>query len=376
MSIYGVEKSGIYFRRTRSGKQSVVRADGSYTTMKKREEYFAEIGGQALEGWQRSKLYMKEFGIWDATAFGCTMNTAIAFTFLEYGKEYALIFSSCEFAERYLYKELPEDVVSECRKNVDSFYANPDLQKKWEWIILHPICLKYVNGSGRFIPVSLADIHITERMFKTKSFLPFGGFSNIDELEEDLFAYLYCDINEAIRFATERHAGQKRKGTDMPYIVHPMEVMSILSSMNADEETIIAGVLHDTVEDTETTIDEIERLFGSRVSNLVEFHSEDKSKTWQERKKIAIDRATNANIEEKKLILADKLSNLRAICRDYVLYGDELWERFNAGPEKQAWYYGAMTDALKALGDDKSARDFYWEFVSLYKDIRKKCTSD
>ena len=95
------------------------------------------------------------------------------------------------------------------------------------------------------------------------------------------------------------------------------------------------------------------------------FTDQDKLKTFAEKYK-----------EEKKLILADKLSNLRAICRDYVLYGDELWERFNAGPEKQAWYYGAMTDALKALGDDKSARDLYWEFVSLYKDIRKKCTSD
>lgn len=371
-NIYGGEKSGIYFRRTRSGNQSIVRVDGSYTTMKKRNEYFAEMGGQALEGWQRANLYMKEFGIWDATAFGCTMNTAIAFTFLEYDKEYALIFSSCECAERYLYKDLPEDVVSECRKNVDSFYANPDLQKKWEWIILHPICLKYVNGSGRFVPVSLADIHITERMFKTKTFRPVGMISNIDELEENLFKYLYFDINEAIRFATERHAGQKRKGTDTPYIVHPMEVMTILSSMNAEEETMIAGVLHDTVEDTETTIDEIERLFGSRVSRLVELHSEDKSKTWQERKKIAIDRANKANIEEKKLILADKLSNLRAICRDYELHGEELWKRFNAGPEKQAWYYGAMADALEALAEDKSAREFYGEYVSLCKTVFAK----
>ncbi|MDO4396715.1 MAG: HD domain-containing protein [Clostridia bacterium] len=196
--------------------------------------------------------------------------------------------------------------------------------------------------------------------------------SNIDELEENLFEYLYFDINEAIRFATERHAGQKRKGTDTPYIVHPMEVMTILSSMNAEEETMIAGVLHDTVEDTETTIDEIERLFGSRVSRLVELHSEDKSKTWQERKKIAIDRANKANIEEKKLILADKLSNLRAICRDYELHGEELWKRFNAGPEKQAWNYGAMADALEALAEDKSARDFYGEYVSLCKTVFAK----
>ena len=95
-------------------------------------------------------------------------------------------------------------------------------------------------------------------------------------------------LEKAIHFATSKHAGQLRKGTKVPYIVHPLETMNILRSMNADTNLLIAGLLHDTVEDTDTSIEEIKEVFGTDVAALVGGHSEDKSKTWVERKTYAI----------------------------------------------------------------------------------------
>lgn len=176
-------------------------------------------------------------------------------------------------------------------------------------------------------------------------------------------------LNQAIYFATERHAGQFRKATDTPFIVHPMEVMTILAGMKSDTDLLIAGILHDTVEDTETTLEEIEALFGVEVARLVAEHSEDKNLSWEERKEIEYRDTCDASLRLKKLVLADKLANLRSIYRDYRDVGNELWNRFSAGAERQAWYYGKMTDALSDLQNTEDAQEYYWEMVELYKDV-------
>lgn len=175
-------------------------------------------------------------------------------------------------------------------------------------------------------------------------------------------------LNAAIRFAVDRHAGQLRKGTNHPYIIHPMEVMSILVRMDADANLLIAGVLHDTVEDTDATIDEIVMLFGEDVGALVANHSEDKSMTWNERKQHAIKELKTADKRLKMLVMADKLSNLRSIAADYHKLGELLWERFNASAEKQSWYYSEVQDALLSLHGCPDTQDMYWEMVALYKD--------
>lgn len=175
-------------------------------------------------------------------------------------------------------------------------------------------------------------------------------------------------LDDAIRFATERHAGQTRKGTNIPYILHPLEVLQILYSMRADTELLIAGVLHDTVEDTDTTLEEICERFGADVADLVASNSEDKSKTWDERKQHTIEMLRGANHRVKQLILADKLSNLRSIAYDYRKVGDKLWERFNAPVAKQVWYYSRIDDALNSL-QYTDCKDIYWEYVGLFKDL-------
>lgn len=176
-------------------------------------------------------------------------------------------------------------------------------------------------------------------------------------------------LNQAIIFATERHAGQLRKGTTLPYILHPLETMQILSNMQADINLQIAGLLHDTIEDTNTTAAEIVALFGDDVAALVNYHSEDKSKSWLERKTQALAALQTADERIKMLVLADKLSNLRSIARDYKQLGDGLWLRFNAPKEKQAWYYNGIVDALAELNQYIETTDAYQELLSHYKDV-------
>lgn len=176
-------------------------------------------------------------------------------------------------------------------------------------------------------------------------------------------------LEKAIHFSTTKHAGQLRKGTTVPYIVHPLETMNILRSMNADTNLLIAGLLHDTVEDTDTSIEEITKIFGTDVAALVGGHSEDKSKTWEQRKAHAIEELAEASRRMKMLVMADKVSNLRSMAADYSVVSDNLWERFNAPVEKQAWYYSGIQDSLWDMQNDPDASGVYWEMVGLFKDL-------
>lgn len=175
-------------------------------------------------------------------------------------------------------------------------------------------------------------------------------------------------LNKAIIYAVEKHAGQLRKGTQIPYIVHPMEVLALLNEMRADMTVIIAGVLHDTVEDTSATIDDIIREFGEDVAELVGNHTEDKSKTWFQRKSQGLRELAEGSFDLKCLVLADKLSNVRNMYRDYMIEGDEYWDRFNAPFEKQAWYYNGAVKAMEELKDNENTAVRYNEF----KDIVEK----
>ncbi len=150
-------------------------------------------------------------------------------------------------------------------------------------------------------------------------------------------------IDRAIEFATKAHEGQFRKGTKRPYIVHPIEVGDIVSTMTKDEEVISAAILHDTIEDCEGVTKELlEASFSERVASLVAQESEDKSRSWIERKGSTIKRIRCAPYEVQMIGLADKLSNMRDIDRDYPVVGEELWNRFRMKDKKMiGWYYRA-----------------------------------
>lgn len=173
-------------------------------------------------------------------------------------------------------------------------------------------------------------------------------------------------LDNAIAFAVEAHGGMKRKGKERPYILHPLEAMLIVSELCEDEDVLAAAVLHDTVEDTAVTTDELERSFGSRVASLVAAESENKREelpaeaTWKIRKEETIRELKTAGRETKIICLGDKLSNLREIARDHAQAGESLWLRFNQKDKRQhAWYYGSVYEILwEEFGDVRPLNEY------------------
>lgn len=180
--------------------------------------------------------------------------------------------------------------------------------------------------------------------------------SRLDEAENHNPCKKQSLLDQAIVFATEAHAGQTRKGCAIPYILHPLEAAAIAATMTDDEEVLAAAVLHDTVEDTDVTAEQIRSRFGPRVAQLVAGESENKredrpaEETWKVRKQETLEHLETAPREIRILTLSDKLSNLRAIYRDRLVLGDRLWDRFNQkDPKEHAWYYSGIAQRLNEL---------------------------
>lgn len=166
-------------------------------------------------------------------------------------------------------------------------------------------------------------------------------------------------IKKAAAFAEIAHKGAVRKGTNVPYITHPLEAAVIASMMTDDEEIIAAALLHDTIEDAGITYEQLKENFSARVADLVAEESEDKSRTWKERKSATLERLETAGTESRILILADKLSNIRSMARDYLLKGEELWERFNVKEKRlHAWYYLSVKARLRDLADTPQYKEY------------------
>ena len=180
-------------------------------------------------------------------------------------------------------------------------------------------------------------------------------------------------FDKAVIFACEKHSGQRRRLSDAPYFLHPMEVAAIVGTMSDSQELLAAAVLHDTVEDTDTTLEEIREHFGRRVSLLVMTETEDKrdslppEATWKLRKEETLNIIQHTkDIDVKKLWLGDKLSNIRSFCREYRKCGDSFWNNFNQKDKKQQeWYYRSIAQALSELKE----YDAYREFVSLLDEL-------
>ncbi len=173
-------------------------------------------------------------------------------------------------------------------------------------------------------------------------------------------------LDDAIIFATIAHKGGKRKGSDTPYIVHSLEALAIVSTMTLDEEVLAATVLHDVVEDTKYTIEDIKEKFGKKVASYVADESENKredlpaSETWKIRKVESIEHLENASRQTKMITLGDKLSNIRSMTRDYEKLGEKLWERFNQKDKKEhAWYYKNIAEiSIKELYDFPVCKEY------------------
>ena len=159
-------------------------------------------------------------------------------------------------------------------------------------------------------------------------------------------------LSEAIAFAARCHDGMLRKGTAMPYIVHPMEVAAIAASLTDDEDILCACMLHDVAEDCGVTEAELISRFGVRTAQLVMSETQlcdgDPRQTWARRKQGAIDRIRHGDRAVKLIALADKLSNLRAIRRDYERDSDAMFFRFHQHDKRMhAWYYTSVLTLLR-----------------------------
>ena len=179
-------------------------------------------------------------------------------------------------------------------------------------------------------------------------------------------------LDRAIVFAVRAHGGTERRGKGFPYIVHPMEAVEIVATMTSDQELLAAAALHDTVEDTDVTEEQIRAEFGERVASLVAAESDephehrDSVDNWRARKQAAIDRIAAASHDAKIVALGDKLSNMRAIARDYAIQGDELWKIFHSKDRKDhEWHYRGLAESLRELQDTFA----YQEFEQLIKQV-------
>ena len=164
-------------------------------------------------------------------------------------------------------------------------------------------------------------------------------------------------VSEAIAFAVKAHDGMRRKKSQSPYILHPMEAAVIVGSMTDDQNMIAAAVLHDVVEDADITIEEIESRFGKRVRELVQSETEDKradlppAETWRIRKEESLVVLKNTeDLDVLMVWLGDKLANMRSIYRDFKVEGVQMWQRFNqTDVNQQAWYYRSIANLTDRL---------------------------
>ncbi len=155
-------------------------------------------------------------------------------------------------------------------------------------------------------------------------------------------------VFDAILFAAEAHSGQYRKGTQIPFILHPLSVARILIELRAEENLIVAAVLHDTVEDTDVTLADIQQRFGDRVAEYVAAVSEsDRTQPWEVRKKQLLASLETASEAVLMLDCADKLDNIRSIRHDLEREGEAVWDRFNKGRDSQQWYYQSLVSLLQ-----------------------------
>jgi GTP pyrophosphokinase len=165
-------------------------------------------------------------------------------------------------------------------------------------------------------------------------------------------------FEEALIYAAQLHAKQKRKQTDIPYIAHLLAVTSLVMENGGDEDEVIVALLHDAVEDQGglETAEEIRRRFGEQVAGIVigcsDTHETPKP-PWRERKETYIAHLVHASPSTLLVSASDKLHNARAILMDYRKVGEKVWTRFAGGHDGTLWYYRTLVETYRATHDQR-----------------------
>lgn len=178
-------------------------------------------------------------------------------------------------------------------------------------------------------------------------------------------------IEKARNFAQNAHVGQVRKLTGTPMFEHLERVANILKDAGFPEEVVAAGYLHDTVEDTSVAHEDILNTFGENVAYIVAGHTEDKRKSWEERKQTTIDELADPNtpLSIRALIIADRLDNLLSMKKELEEFGDEMWSKFKRGKEKQAWYFKGCLNNMKVGLKEEDVPKFFYDYEKVVNEF-------
>jgi (p)ppGpp synthase/HD superfamily hydrolase len=184
-------------------------------------------------------------------------------------------------------------------------------------------------------------------------------------------------LQRAFRYAAEKHAGQTRKQTAVPYLSHLMAVASLVLEAGGDEDMAIAALLHDVVEDCGgmPRLREVRGQFGARVAKIVEGCTDsfgEPKAEWVERKRDYLRELKHADAETRLVSASDKLHNVRTILADYRRDGESIWERFTGRKEGTLWYYRALSDEYQRRGSNRNTRELEIAVAQLESAVAKK----
>lgn len=187
-------------------------------------------------------------------------------------------------------------------------------------------------------------------------------------------------LQRAFRYAAEKHAGQTRKQTAVPYLSHLMAVASLVLEAGGDEDMAIAALLHDVVEDCGGTprLREIRKQFGARVARIVEGCTDsfgEPKAEWVERKKNYLREVRHADAETRLVSACDKLHNVRTILADYREDGESIWARFSGKKEGTLWYYRALSDEYGRRNPNRNTRELEIAVIDLERAVNQSVRS-
>lgn len=182
---------------------------------------------------------------------------------------------------------------------------------------------------------------------------------------------MFSLVDRAIGFAARAHDGQRRKTGNVPFIAHPVGVAMLLLEMGCSDEVVAAGLLHDTVEDTRVSIEDIRKEFGDEVAEIVAGVTEPpkKRENWESRKLHTIHSLRNASLSVKLVAAADKYHNLIHTIYTENHIGQSIWNRFGRGKEQQAWYYRSVYDSLIRNVDDLDRYPIFAKLESAIEEL-------
>lgn len=188
-------------------------------------------------------------------------------------------------------------------------------------------------------------------------------------------------VNLALKVASKAHRDQTRKGTDIPYISHPVAVAMIIGEYTTDEDVIVAGILHDVLEDVRPSIyseADMRGDFGDKITDIVKDVSEDKvagepEKPWIERKKGYLAHLDSlVNVEPMIVSTADKIHNLTDMLDEYERVGDELWEKFNASKDDELWFYKSFLEIIQKKAIPEKMKADLESLVNMLESVIKQ----